>query len=199
MKLPPVILASQSPRRVQLLQELVTEFDVAPSHATELHDPSLGARRLCQINAERKALSVAEQHPDHLVLGADTLVFLDGDGLAKPADLVEAREMLRRLSGRVHEVVTGVCLVHRAAARIRRLAETTYVKFRPLTEAGIDEYLRRVQVLDKAGAYAVQEHGELIIERVEGCFSNVVGLPVQRLRQALEQWAAEASGPASPP
>ncbi len=188
MKLPPLILASQSPRRVQLLRELVAEFDVAPSYATELHDLTLGPRRLCEVNAERKALSVAERYPDHLVLGADTLVFLDGDGLAKPADLAEAKSMLRRLSGRVHEVVTGVCLVHRAAAKLRLLADTTYVKFRDLSDDDIAEYLRRVHVLDKAGAYAVQEHGELIIERVEGSFSNVVGLPVEAVRRALEQW-----------
>lgn len=188
MKLPPLILASQSPRRVQLLRELVAEFDVAPSYAAELHDLTLGPRRLCEVNAERKALSVAEQYPHHLVLGADTLVFLDGDGLAKPADLAEARIMLRRLSGRVHEVVTGVCLVHRAAAKLRFLADTTYVKFRELSEDDIGEYLRRVHVLDKAGAYAVQEHGELIIERFEGSYSNVVGLPVEAVRRALENW-----------
>jgi septum formation protein len=97
--------------------------------------------------------------------------------------------MLRRLSGRVHEVITGVCLVHRAASRLRLLADTTYVKFRELSDAEIEEYLRRVHVLDKAGAYAAQEHGELIIERIEGSFSNVVGLPVEELRRALQQWS----------
>ncbi len=189
MNLPRILLASQSPRRVELLRGLIPEFDVAPSNATELHDLTLGPRRLCEVNAERKALAVAERFPDHLVLGADTLVFLDGDGLAKPADLAEARTMLRRLSGRVHEVITGVCLVHRAAARMRVLAVTTRVKFRELADAGIDEYLRRVDVLDKAGAYAAQEHGGLLIEHIEGSFTNVVGLPVGELRQALEQWS----------
>jgi septum formation protein len=188
VKLPPLILASQSPRRVELLRQIIPEFHVAPSYATELHDLSLGTRRLCEVNAERKALSVAERYPDHLVLGADTLVFLDGDGLAKPADLDEAKTMLRRLSGRVHEVITGVCLVHQRAARMVLLAEVTHVKFLTLTDAAIGEYLRRVEVLDKAGAYAVQEHGDLIIERVEGSFSNVVGLPVEAVRRVLEHW-----------
>lgn len=198
MKLPPLILASQSPRRVELLRQIIPEFHVAPSYATELHDLSLGTRRLCEVNAERKALSVAERYPDHLVLGADTLVFLDGDGLAKPADLDEAKTMLRRLSGRVHEVITGVCLVHQRAARMVLLAEVTHVKFLVLTDADIGEYLRRVEVLDKAGAYAVQEHGDLIIERVEGSFSNVVGLPVEAVRRVLEHWDSGNGQLASP-
>ena len=135
MKHPPLILASQSPRRVELLREIVTAFDVAPSYATELHDISIGARRLCEVNAQRKAFSVAERFPDHLVLGADTLVFLDGEPLGKPADLAEARVMLGRLAGRVHEVITGVCLIHQRASRAKLLAETTRVKFHPLTAA----------------------------------------------------------------
>lgn len=188
MSLPAVVLASQSPRRVELLREVIARFEVVPSYATELHDLTLGPRRLCEVNAERKALSVAERYPDHLVIGADTLVFLDGDGLAKPADETEARAMLRRLSGRVHEVVTGVCLVHQKTARLRLLSETTFVKFRSLTEADLDEYLRLVHVLDKAGAYAVQEHGDLIVEHIEGSFSNVVGLPVEAVRRSLERW-----------
>lgn len=191
MTLPPLILASQSPRRVELLRQIVPEFHVAPSFATELHDLSLGTRRLCELNAERKALAVAERYPDHLVLGADTLVFLEGDGLAKPADLAEARAMLRRLSGKVHEVITGVCLVRQSVARMRLLAEVTYVKFRTLTDADITEYLRRVDVLDKAGAYAVQEHGDFIVERIEGSFSNVVGLPLEAVRQTLAAWPSD--------
>jgi septum formation protein len=188
MNLPPLILASQSPRRVQLLRQIVPEFEIIPSDATELHDISLGARRLCEVNAQRKAFSVAERHPGHLVLGADTLVFLDDEPLGKPADLAEARAMLGRLAGRVHEVITGVCLTHQGASRVKLLAETTYVKFLPLTPAEIEDYLQRVHVLDKAGAYAVQEHGEWIVASVEGSFSNVVGLPVEAVRAALATW-----------
>jgi len=186
--LPPVVLASQSPRRVALLREVVPHFEVAPSYATELHDATLGARRLCEVNAQRKAFSVADRFPNHLVLGADTLVFLDGEPLAKPADLAEARAMLHRLSGRVHEVVTGVCLVEQRRGRARLFSEASYVKFHPLTDAVITTYLERVDVLDKAGAYAVQEHGELIIAQVEGSRTNVVGLPVEAVRAALAGW-----------
>jgi septum formation protein len=185
---PPVILASQSPRRRQLLGEILGEFNVVESYASELEDPTIAPRRLCELNAERKAWLVAERYPDHLVLGADTLVFLDGHPLGKPADLEDARRMLARLSARVHEVVTGVALVHRSGARARIFSESTRVKFRELSDETIGEYLSRVPVLDKAGAYAVQEHGHLIVETVEGSFSNVVGLPVEAVRAALARW-----------
>ncbi len=186
--LPPVILASQSSRRVDLLRGLLPGFRVAPSDATELHDASMGARQLCEVNAQRKAFPVAERFPGHLVLGADTLVFLDDQPLAKPADLDEARHMLSRLSGRVHQVVTGVCLVHLGASRLQRFSDASYVRFRTLTSEVINDYLGRVHVLDKAGAYAIQEEGQMLVETVEGSRSNVIGLPVEALRAALEAW-----------
>ena len=186
--LPPVILASQSSRRVDLLRELLPGFRVSPSHATELEDATMGPRLLCEVNAQRKAFPVAERFPGHLVLGADTLVFLDDQPLAKPADLDEARRMLSRLSGRVHQVITGVCLVQLGASRVRRFSEVSYVRFRELTPAIISEYLGRVHVLDKAGAYAIQEEGEMLVETVEGSRTNVIGLPLESLRSALEAW-----------
>lgn len=188
---PPVVLASQSPRRRSLLLEILPHFNIVASEATELHDATLGPRRLCEVNAQRKAFAVAPLHPDHLVLGADTLVFLEGEPLGKPSDLDAAHAMLRRLSGRVHEVVTGVCLVHWGARRVRMFSDSTRVRFRTLTDADIVEYLRRVPVLDKAGSYALQEEGHLIIDAVEGSHSNVVGLPVESVRRALERWNEE--------
>ena len=185
---PPVILASQSPRRHLLLRDVLPEFEVMDSHATELDDRTVPPRRLCELNAERKAWSVAQLRPDHLVMGADTLVFLDGEPFGKPSDLDEARRMLRQLSGRIHEVITGVALVHRAGARVRVFSEVTRVKFRSLSDDDVEAYIGLVAVLDKAGAYALQEQGHLIIETVEGSSSNVVGLPVERLREALERW-----------
>ncbi len=156
--------------------------------ATELHDATLGSRRLCEVNAERKAMSVAERYPNHLVLGADTLVFLDDQPLGKPTDLNEARSMLSRLSGRIHQVVTGVCLVHRAGARARLFSEVTYVRFHTLAPADIEDYLSLVPVLDKAGSYAIQQEGHRIVDRVEGSMSNVIGLPIEAVRSALERW-----------
>ena len=186
--LPPIVLASQSPRRMSLLRELVPEFRVNPSDATELHDPQMGIRRLCEVNAELKAFPVARQFPDHLVIGADTLVFLDDQALGKPADMDDARRMLRRLSGRIHQVVTGVCLLQASTRRMRRFSDTTHVRFRVLEESDITGYFERVQVLDKAGAYALQEEGHRIVESVEGSRTNVIGLPVESLRRELESW-----------
>lgn len=186
--LPPIVLASQSPRRVSLLRELVSEFRVNPSDATELHDTNMGIRRLCEVNAELKAFPVARQFPDHLVIGADTLVFLDDQALGKPSDLDEARTMLRRLSGRIHQVITGVCLLQASTRRMRRFSDTTQVRFRVLEEADITGYLERVHVLDKAGAYALQEEGHRIVDAVEGSRANVIGLPVESLRRELESW-----------
>lgn len=186
--LPPIVLASQSPRRVSLLRELVPEFRVNPSDATELHDTQMGIRRLCEVNAELKAFPVSRQFPDRLVIGADTLVFLDNEALGKPVDLDEARAMLRRLSGRIHQVITGVCLLQASTRRMRRFSDTTHVRFRALEESDISGYLERVQVLDKAGAYALQEEGHRIVELVEGSRSNVIGLPVEALRRELESW-----------
>ena len=189
MLLPPLILASQSPRRVELLREIITDFGVVASNATESVDRTIGNRRLCEFNAERKALLVAERYPHHLVLGADTLVFLENDLLGKPTDLAHAHQMLERLSGRVHEVITGVCLVHRSGNKMRLFSVATHVKFRVLTSELIGHYLARVHVLDKAGAYAAQDHGHLILETIEGSFSNVVGLPVEAVRTALSEWS----------
>ena len=186
--LPPVVLASQSPRRVSLLRELIPDFRVNPSNATELHDTQIGIRRLCEVNAELKAFPVSRQFPDHLVIGADTLVFLDDEALGKPADLDEARHMLRRLSGRIYQVITGVCLLQGATRRMRRFSDTTHVRFRVLEESDITGYLERVQVLDKAGAYALQEEGHRIVESVEGSRANVIGLPLESLRRELETW-----------
>jgi septum formation protein len=188
MKHPPVILASVSPRRSELLRQLIPEFGIVASNAHELLDASLGVSRLVETNAQRKAFLVAERYPDHLILAADTLVWLDGEPLAKPDNLEEAKAMLRRLSGRVHEVVTGVCLAHWQPARVRLFSDTTRVKFRDLDPALIDTYVAQVHTLDKAGGYAIQEHGDIIVERIEGSWSNVVGLPLEAVRSALEEW-----------
>ena len=186
--LPPIILASTSPRRAELLQQLTTEFKVVPSDAAELLDPQLTAREISQINAYRKARSVAKQFADALVLGADTLVYLDQQLLGKPRDLAEARQMLSKLQGRTHEVVTGICLIHLRAHRQTVFAESTDVTFRNLSAAEIERYLSLVDPLDKAGAYAIQEQGESVIVNVIGSYSNVIGLPLERLKVELEKW-----------
>jgi len=163
-------------------------FKVLPGNATEVEHEYLSPQEICQLNAHRKARVVAKQIPDALVLGADTLVFLDTTILGKPADRAGAHAMLAVLEGRTHQVVTGVSLIHLRNHRERLFAVSTDVTFLPLTHSQIDNYLDRINPLDKAGGYAIQEHGELIVSEISGSYSNVVGLPLERLAQELEEW-----------
>jgi septum formation protein len=175
-----------------LLQSAGLQFSTESCDAVEIHDPALGLASLVTANARTKALTVAAGHTDAIVIGADTLVWLDGQALGKPSGPAQAREMLARLAGRVHEVATGVHLVRLEPRQHIEFHETTRVRFRPLEDDQIDAYLSRVDVLDKAGAYALQEHGEMIIESVEGSRSNVVGLPLERTLAALRRFSAGA-------
>ena len=183
----PLILASASPRRSELLTRAGLPFEVRPAEIEELTNPDLSPRDLCLLNAERKAFEVAGRHPSRVVLGADTVVCLDNRTFGKPRDLSEARAMLEALCGRIHEVLTGVCLLHREANRMTRFVETTRVKFRRRETVDIDAYLRSINPLDKAGAYAAQEDEGRLIESLEGLFSNVVGLPVERVAASLRE------------
>jgi len=187
---PPLILASASPRRAELLKLLPVKFQVLPGEADEVVHEHLSPLEICQLNAHRKARAVAKKHPDALVLGADTLVFLDDEILGKPRSWAEARRMLGRLQGRTHQVVTGVSLIHLRTHQEKIFAVSTDVLFHPLTARQIRDYLAQINPLDKAGAYAIQERGELIIAEISGSFSNVVGLPVERLRAELADWPA---------
>jgi septum formation protein len=189
VKLPPLILASASPRRAELLRQLKLEFEVVPSDAKEVIDENLSPLELCQLNAHRKARTIAKKIPDALVLGADTLVFLDHKIFGKPADKVQARDMLLQLQGRTHQVVTGVSLIHLRTHAEKIFAVSTDVMFRALTPEQIDEYLAKINPLDKAGAYAIQENGELIVSEISGSFSNVVGLPVEKVESELSDWS----------
>ena len=184
----PLILASASPRRAELLRQLEVEFSVVPSETPEIHHEQLTAHEVSQINAYRKARAVAKRFPDALVLSADTLVYLETTLFGKPADLEEAYQMLERLQGRTHQVVTAICLLHLRNHRQRVFAEATSVTFRPLDAVAIRRYLTKVNPLDKAGAYAIQEEGDLLVEKISGSYTNVVGLPVERLREELRAW-----------
>ncbi len=188
MNLPPLILASASPRRSELLRQIGMEFRVITSDAPEVHYGELTAREIAQVNAYRKARAVAKKFPDSLVLGADTLVYLDTILMGKPGSLEHAYEMLEQLQGKTHEVVTAVCLLNLRNHRQRSFIEITNVTFRPLDAVAIRRYLTMVNPLDKAGAYAIQEEGDLIVEKIAGSYTNVVGLPVERLQAELQAW-----------
>lgn len=179
-----IVLASSSPRRKELLARAGIEFEVVPSPAEEVHDASMSPAALCELNAALKAEAVAIMRPDAIVIGSDTLVFIDKEPLGKPANHAAARTMLSRLAGRTHQVRTGVCVIFPDGAR-KVFHETTDVTFLPLDGGAIDHYLSKVNPLDKAGAYGIQEHGALIIDRIEGSFENVMGLPVARVLAVL--------------
>lgn len=186
--MPRIVLASGSPRRQELLRQCGVEFDVVPAVVPELHDEALTARELSLLNAHRKTRAVAKHYPDRVVLGADTLVARDTRLYGKPTDLADARRMLAELAGRTHQVVTGVCLLRWRGYREQLFAETTEVTFRALDPAQIDDYLARIDPLDKAGAYAIQHHGDRLVAEIAGSYSNVVGLPVERVLEVLRGW-----------
>lgn len=181
----PLILASQSPRRVELMREAGFVFDTLVPEVEEAHDAALTPEALTVENARRKAVAASEIRPECLTLGADTLVYLDGEPLGKPRDLAEAAAMLSRLSGRAHEVCTGVYLAWDGGRQGRGFHVITEVIFKPLTEAEIQAYHQLVNPLDKAGAYGIQEHGDRIVDHYEGSWTNVMGLPMERLREEL--------------
>ncbi|MFH1499629.1 MAG: nucleoside triphosphate pyrophosphatase [Verrucomicrobiota bacterium] len=181
----PLILASASPRRRELLAGLGVPFEVVTADVVEHEDPTTDPREMVARNAALKADRVAALRPDAWVLGADTTVFIDGHALNKPADGAEARAMLRRLSGRTHTVFTGLALRNVAAGVAVDADDSTEVSFKVLDEAVIEAYLARVNTLDKAGGYAIQEAGELIIAGYRGSLSNVIGLPVDTVKQLL--------------
>lgn len=179
-----LILASQSPRRRELMTREGLEFSVIVRDTQEVHDASLRPEELCARNAAAKAEAVAAEYPQATVIGADTLVFIDNTPLGKPADAQEAVAMLTRLQGRTHCVCTAVAVILPGGER-RDFSEKSYVTFRPLSRDQILHYMSLVHVYDKAGAYAIQEHGELIIESFQGDLDNVIGLPVTTLKRVL--------------
>ena len=181
------ILASASPRRRQLLGELGLSFEVIVADVVEHEDPQTHPKVMVTHNAALKADWVASRNPDAWVLGADTTVFLDNRVLNKPADLAEARAMLRRLSGRTHVVYTGLALRRVSTGVSLDTGDTSEVTFKPFDDAVIDDYLLKVNTLDKAGAYSIQEHADLIIAGTRGSVSNIAGLPLETTKQILTQ------------
>lgn len=208
---PPIVLASQSPRRAQLLELIGLEFDVLPAGLDETYlpheSPPAHARRL----AEEKARAIALLRPEALVVGSDTVVILDGEVLGKPADGSEALAMLMRLQGREHEVLSGVAVVSPAGVasasveeeplvradaallpaglpartegggRVASGVESVRVRFRGFDQATALEYIATGEPMDKAGAYGIQGYGATIVERVEGDYFAVMGLPIGRM------------------
>jgi septum formation protein len=189
----PLFLASASPRRAELLRNAGIAFSVEPAHVPEQAFPNEKPLDYAQRLARDKARAVYARHPDSAVLGADTVVIVDEHLLEKPADEHDAARMLRLLSGRTHQVITGVCMV--APAFENTEAEITQVVFSPLSEEEIADYIRTGEPMDKAGAYAIQGIASRWVERIAGCYFNVVGLPLPRVYRMLRICEATTGTP----
>jgi len=181
-----IVLASTSPRRHELLTKAGIDFEIIPSPAEEIYDASLGMAGLCEENARLKAAAVPL--PDAVVIAADTLVFIDGEPIGKPKDMADAHQMIRRLSGRTHQVCTGVCIVVYGAEPIL-FHELSDVVFHELNDAQITEYLNLTNPLDKAGSYGIQDFGDMVVKEIRGSFENVMGLPVEQVSNRLREIA----------
>jgi septum formation protein len=190
---PQIILASVSPRRRELLAKLVPDFLVVPSEVDEgrFQDPDPEAFALRAAAA--KALAVGPKYPSHLVVAADTVVVLGDETFGKPGSRDEARRMLEKLSGKEHRVITVVVLYRHKDGRTVSGLETSRVTFKRLSPAVIEDYLNTVDCLDKAGAYAIQESGDALVERLEGDYDNVVGLPLNLVRDLIERFQGPPS------
>jgi MAF protein len=186
-----LLLASDSPRRAALLAEAGFDFETVSPRIEEKFDVDLTLRELTMWNAIRKGTSVARLRPDRVALAADTLIALKGKVIGKPADLSDAAQILRRLSGRTHQVCSAVFICHVAAERSAIIDEISHVRFRRLSSATIENYLARVDPLDKAGAYAAQGCGAEIIAKIDGSYTNVVGLPMEKTVATLAQFGIQ--------
>ena len=187
--MPKLILASGSPRRRDLMNEAGYEFSIIIPEVEEIEDPTRQIEDLTRANARLKSEAVAHDHADSVVIAADTLVELDNRALGKPADMTEAFEMIRSLNGRTHQVFTAVCVACVAARKEIEFSVITDVTFKNLSDAELRHYHRLIEPLDKAGAYAAQDHGEIIIESVRGSRTNVIGLPMEKLAEVLAEFS----------
>ncbi len=185
---PSLVLASCSPRRAALLSEGGFKFEIASPRVAEKFDAALTLRELTLWNAIRKGMSIAQMRPDAVVLAADTLVAMENQVIGKPADLNEAAQMLGRLSGRTHWVCSAVAIYQQTSGRSDVFHDVSRVRFHRLSNATIKNYLAKVGPLDKAGAYAAQGSGAEIIAKIEGSFTNVVGLPMEKTVAALAKF-----------
>ena len=201
-----LVLASASPRRQELLRNAGIAFTVRPTNIPELPQPGESGRDCAERLARQKALAAFHQCPDDFVLGADTVVVIEGEILGKPRDHADAARMLRLLSGRTHQVTTGVCLVgplqrtenQKLVTRFENTrSETTLVTMTTLTDADIGSYIASGEPMDKAGAYAIQGIASRWIPRIEGDYFNVVGLPVALLFRMLQEhgWGRPEGSP----
>lgn len=180
----PLILASQSPRRVELLKKIIKNFLVIPSGIDEVCSSRLSPEENAIILSRKKADWVANRYPHHWVIGADTLVVLENETIGKPTNLDDAHKILKRLSGRKHKVITGITVVH---SETLSAAIVSQVNIKTLNKNEIASYINSGESMDKAGAYAIQGKGASLVKNYEGSYSNIVGLPIDALKDLLQK------------
>jgi len=180
----PVILASQSPRRIELLKTVIKNFRIVPSKIDEVCDINLSPEENAILLGRKKATWVAKEHPHNLVIGADTMVVLENKIIGKPTDAENARQILRQLSGQEHKVITGVAVVH---SKIFSAVSISHVRIKALTQIEINSYVESGEPMDKAGAYAIQGEGSFLVESYSGSYSNIIGLPMDLLKDLLQK------------
>ena len=180
----PVILASQSPRRIKLLKTIIENFLVIPSKTDEVCDINLSPEENAILLGRNKATSVAKYHPNNLIIGADTMVVLKNKIIGKPTDIENARQILRQLSGQEHEVITGITVVH---SQILSASKISRVRMKNLSLKDINSYVESGESMDKAGAYAIQGEGSFLVESYSGSYTNIIGLPMELLEDLLQK------------
>jgi len=182
-----ILLASTSPRRRELLGLLGLQFQIVPPTCKETLSPHLAPSEQTRKFAQDKAQSVANQHPEDLVIGSDTVIEIEGKLLGKPENMQEAERMLRDLRGKCHHVHTGVAIIQKASNISIEFVETADVWIKPFDETNLKSYLNSEESLGKAGAYSIQGEGAQLIEKIEGDYPTVVGLPLWRTARILEE------------
>lgn len=194
VKTAPVILASNSPRRKELLRQIGLEFSVDPADVDERVLPDEPPEQYAVRVALDKARVAAVRARAGLIIAADTIVVLDGEILGKPADAEDATRMLTKLSGRAHTVITGLAIKDASTGKELTRASSTRVWFRAITQREIAAYVSTGEPLDKAGAYGIQQRGALLVDKIEGCYFNVVGLPLSLLGELLQAFGVDMRG-----
>lgn len=183
----PLILATRSPRRIELARRMGLAFSAVPSDIDEVREPGEPAVVFAERMARDKARPVAVRHPESIIIGCDTIVVIEDDVLGKPSDAADARAMLRRLSGHEHRVMSGLALIWEARSLEKAFVETTFVRFRTMTDDEIDGYVAGGEPMDKAGAYAIQGGARDFVVDISGSCDNVVGFPTERLDAELRR------------
>lgn len=186
-----IILASASPRRKKLLEQFGLIVKVVPSNIDEKLNPRLKSKSQAENLSLEKAQTVAKNYKEAIVLAADTLVSIENDILGKPKNEQEAKRMLRKLSGKTHTVITGFTIINTQTRKSMTESVETKVTFRKLTDAEIKTYLKKENTLDKAGAYGIQTWGALLVEKINGDFFNVMGLPISTVIPSLKKFGLE--------